>query len=115
MKTLTPLGSPSSDNSTQLSLLVQTPLNLREFQCYLISLKKHLNPLFSNPSNPTLTALSWLYKGYRMVMYNGVVLVKENIDLHIAIDLQEHKRNHPRKTIVYGNGSLNVEEAISLI
>ena len=74
MKIPTLPGSPSSESNIQSSLLIQIPSNPREFQHYLISLKKHLSPLFPSPLNPTLTILSQFYKGSKMVIHNAVLI-----------------------------------------
>ena len=50
-----------------------------------------------------------------MAMHNEVLLAEENMDLRIAIDLQECKRKHSRKAIIHENDCLNMEEAINLI
>ena len=54
--------------------------------------KKRLDPLFFNPSNPTLTVLSRFYKGSEMAMYNTELLAQESRDLQTEIDLQECKK-----------------------
>ena len=50
-----------------------------------------------------------------MTMNNEVLLAEENMDLCIVIDLQEREIKRSRKAITHKNGSLNVEEAISLM